>query len=66
LIFLIRHDTKKVNRLKHFLSWKEVRKNVKDKGGGGVDDAEEMMGEEGGEGGGGEGSGGGEFSLGVS
>ena len=30
LIFLIRHDRPKVNRLKTFLSWKDVRKNVKD------------------------------------
>ncbi|XHG07108.1 hypothetical protein AWENTII_010268 [Aspergillus wentii] len=37
LIFLIRHDKAKVSRLKTFLSWKDVRKNVKDsddKGGG--------------------------------
>ncbi|KAI9339880.1 transcription initiation factor IID, 18kD subunit-domain-containing protein [Obelidium mucronatum] len=33
VIFLIRHDAKKTNRLKQFLSWKDVRKNVKDKGG---------------------------------
>jgi transcription initiation protein SPT3 len=31
LIFLIRHDRSKVNRLSSFLSWKDVRKNVKDK-----------------------------------
>ncbi|KAI9756442.1 MAG: hypothetical protein M4579_003864 [Chaenotheca gracillima] len=39
LIFLIRHDKAKVSRLRTFLSWKEVRKNVKDsdeKGGGDV------------------------------
>jgi transcription initiation protein SPT3 len=38
LIFLIRHDKAKVARLRSFLSWKDVRKNVKetdDKGGGG-------------------------------
>jgi transcription initiation protein SPT3 len=38
LIFLIRHDKSKVSRLKTFLSWKDVRKNVKDsddKAGGG-------------------------------
>ncbi|KAI9688808.1 MAG: Transcription initiation protein spt3 [Bathelium mastoideum] len=38
LIFLIRHDKAKVSRLRTFLSWKDVRKNVKDsddKGGGG-------------------------------
>ncbi|KAI9741422.1 MAG: Transcription initiation protein spt3 [Claussenomyces sp. TS43310] len=36
LIFLIRHDSAKVSRLRTFLSWKDVRKNVKetdDKGG---------------------------------
>ncbi|KAI9847618.1 MAG: Transcription initiation protein spt3 [Sclerophora amabilis] len=41
LIFLIRHDKAKVSRLRTFLSWKEVRKNVKDsdeKGGGDVGD----------------------------
>ncbi|KAJ3113416.1 Transcription initiation protein spt3 [Physocladia obscura] len=32
LIFLIRHDVKKTNRMRQFLSWKDVRKNVKDKG----------------------------------
>lgn len=31
LIFLIRHDESKVNRLKSFLSWKDVRKMTKDK-----------------------------------
>lgn len=30
LIFLIRHDIAKVSRLRTFLSWKDVRKNVKD------------------------------------
>ena len=38
LIFLIRHDKAKVSRLRTFLSWKDVRKNVKDsddKGAGG-------------------------------
>ncbi|KAG0232879.1 Transcription initiation protein spt3 [Actinomortierella wolfii] len=42
LIFLIRHDRSKVNRLRTYLSWKEVRKNVKDSsdgtGGAGADD----------------------------
>ncbi|KAI9809219.1 MAG: hypothetical protein M1825_002510 [Sarcosagium campestre] len=40
LIFLIRHDKAKVSRLRTFLSWKDVRKNVKDsddKGGGDAD-----------------------------
>ncbi|RIB04297.1 transcription initiation factor IID, 18kD subunit-domain-containing protein [Gigaspora rosea] len=32
LIFLIRHDRAKVNRLRTYLSWKDVRKNVKDTG----------------------------------
>ena len=31
LIFLVRHNTEKVNRLRLFLSWKDVRKNVKEK-----------------------------------
>lgn len=30
MIFLIRHDKAKVNRLKTYLSWKDVRKNAKD------------------------------------
>ncbi|CCJ29140.1 unnamed protein product [Pneumocystis jirovecii] len=30
LIFLIRHDKPKVNRLKTYLSWKDVRKNAKE------------------------------------
>ncbi|KAG0043900.1 Transcription initiation protein spt3 [Gryganskiella cystojenkinii] len=42
LIFLIRHDRPKVNRLRTYLSWKDVRKNVKDSsegpGGPGGDD----------------------------
>ncbi|KAJ1659048.1 Transcription initiation protein spt3 [Dispira simplex] len=33
LIFLIRHDRSKVARLRTYLSWKDVRKNVKDSGG---------------------------------
>ncbi|KAI9823976.1 MAG: Transcription initiation protein spt3 [Phylliscum demangeonii] len=39
LIFQIRHDKAKVSRLRTFLSWKDVRKNVKsdDKGGGDAD-----------------------------
>ncbi|KAL1922357.1 uncharacterized protein VTP21DRAFT_9896 [Calcarisporiella thermophila] len=41
LIFLIRHDRAKVNRLRQFLSWKEVRKNAKDAGGG--DAVEDML-----------------------
>ena len=30
LIFLIRHDRGKVNRLRTYLSWKDVRKHAKD------------------------------------
>ncbi|KAI0034084.1 transcription initiation factor IID, 18kD subunit-domain-containing protein [Vararia minispora EC-137] len=40
LIFLIRHDRAKVNRLRTYLSWKDVRKHAKesnDAGGGGVE-----------------------------
>ena len=40
LIFLIRHDRGKVNRLRTYLSWKDVRKHAKDsggEGGGGVE-----------------------------
>jgi transcription initiation protein SPT3 len=40
LIFLMRHDRAKVNRLRSFLSWKDVRKNAKETGG---DQVEEMM-----------------------
>ncbi|KAI5124846.1 hypothetical protein M0805_007280 [Coniferiporia weirii] len=35
LIFLIRHDRAKVNRLRTYLSWKDVRKHAKDSGGDG-------------------------------
>jgi transcription initiation protein SPT3 len=41
LIFLIRYDHAKVNRLKTYLSWKDVRKNAKDTGGN--DAAEEIL-----------------------
>ncbi|PWN50024.1 TFIID-18kDa-domain-containing protein [Violaceomyces palustris] len=34
LIFLIRYDRAKVNRLRNYLSWKDVRKNAKDSGDG--------------------------------
>lgn len=37
LIFLIRHDKAKVNRLRTYLSWKDVRKNAKDTDGGVAD-----------------------------
>ncbi|KAG1449555.1 hypothetical protein G6F46_006614 [Rhizopus delemar] len=41
LIFLIRHDRAKVNRLRSFLSWKDVRKNAKDASGEQVEDVVE-------------------------
>ncbi|PVU97483.1 hypothetical protein BB561_000496 [Smittium simulii] len=41
LIFLIRHDRQKVSRLTEFLSWKDVRKNVKDREEAGEDIIEE-------------------------
>ena len=34
LIFIVRNDRAKVNRLRNYLSWKDVRKNAKDPGGG--------------------------------
>ncbi|KAK9471694.1 transcription initiation factor IID, 18kD subunit-domain-containing protein [Dipodascopsis tothii] len=40
LIFLIRHDKAKVNRLRTYLSWKDVRKNAKEQDGGGVEGAD--------------------------
>ncbi|KAJ3223985.1 Transcription initiation protein spt3 [Chytriomyces hyalinus] len=46
IIFLIRNDAKKVNRLKQYLSWKDVRKNVKDKGAAGPTDVVQEDGEE--------------------
>ncbi|KAI3406978.2 SPT3 [Candida oxycetoniae] len=52
VIFLIRHDKAKVNRLRTYLSWKDVRKNAKDQEGGGT---ESLL--EGGAGGAGEGNG---------
>ncbi|PPQ69257.1 hypothetical protein CVT26_003669 [Gymnopilus dilepis] len=36
LIFLVRHDRGKVNRLRTYLSWKDVRKHAKDSGGDGA------------------------------
>lgn len=40
LIFLIRYDRAKVNRLRTYLSWKDVRRNAKDSdnAGGAMDD----------------------------
>ncbi|KAK7033564.1 Transcription initiation protein spt3 [Paramarasmius palmivorus] len=43
LIFLIRHDRGKVNRLRTYLSWKEVRKHAKDSGGDGGGGVEEAL-----------------------
>ena len=37
VIFLIRNDKAKVNRLRSYLSWKDVRKNAKDQEGGGTE-----------------------------
>jgi transcription initiation protein SPT3 len=34
----MRHDRAKVNRLRSFLSWKDVRKNAKDASGDQIDD----------------------------
>ena len=45
LIFLIRHDKTKVNRIRHFLSWKEIKKKVtkNDAEPAEPDNAEEML-----------------------
>ncbi|RKP13288.1 transcription initiation factor IID, 18kD subunit-domain-containing protein [Piptocephalis cylindrospora] len=43
ILFIIRHDRVKVARLRNFLSWKDVRKNVKDNQGGGADPNEELV-----------------------
>ncbi|KAF5371210.1 hypothetical protein D9758_004112 [Tetrapyrgos nigripes] len=43
LIFLIRHDRGKVNRLRTYLSWKDVRKHAKDSGGDGGGGMEEAL-----------------------
>ncbi|KAI0806880.1 TFIID-domain-containing protein [Fomes fomentarius] len=45
LIFLIRHDRAKVNRLRTYLSWKDVRKHAKDsdgQAGAGIDSVETL------------------------
>ncbi|GAO51939.1 TFIID-18kDa-domain-containing protein [Saitoella complicata NRRL Y-17804] len=39
LIFIIRGDKAKVSRLRNYLSWKDVRKNAKEEGGGGDTEA---------------------------
>ncbi|SCU88533.1 LAMI_0D10440g1_1 [Lachancea mirantina] len=54
VIFLIRHDKAKVNRLRTYLSWKDLRKNAKDQdansaaaaGGGAVDPGEAQLDDE--------------------
>lgn len=43
LIFLIRDDRSKVNRLRTYMSWKDVRKNAKDSGGDGKPDVDEAI-----------------------
>ncbi|KAL0577464.1 Transcription initiation protein spt3 [Marasmius crinis-equi] len=43
LIFLIRHDRGKVNRLRTYLSWKDIRKHAKDSGGDGGAGVEEAL-----------------------
>ncbi|ODV62340.1 transcriptional regulator SPT3 [Ascoidea rubescens DSM 1968] len=53
VIFLIRHDKAKVNRLRTYLSWKDVRKNAKDQENGGVDPSADLIDEHGGGPGGG-------------
>ncbi|CAN3376323.1 hypothetical protein DIURU_004061 [Diutina rugosa] len=55
VIFLIRHDKAKVNRLRTYLSWKDVRKNAKDQENGGTEGL--IEGDAGGGGGGASGSG---------
>jgi len=45
IIFIIRHDKTKVNRITDFLSWKDVRKNAK-QASGGSNDADEVVEEE--------------------
>lgn len=46
LMFLYRGDKGKLNRLLHFLQWKDVRKNLNEQEGGGGADAELGVGEE--------------------
>ena len=40
LVFVLRHDKDKVNRLRTYLSWKDVRKHAKETDGGGAEDLE--------------------------
>jgi transcription initiation protein SPT3 len=46
LMFLYRGDKGKLNRLLHFLQWKDVRKNLNEQEGGGGADADLAVGEE--------------------
>lgn len=39
-MFILRHDRDKVNRLRTYLSWKDVRKTAKESGEGGGDDVD--------------------------
>lgn len=43
LIFLIRYDRAKVNRLRTYMSWKDVRKNAKESGGDGKGDVDDVL-----------------------
>ncbi len=43
LIFIIRDDKAKVNRLRTYMSWKDVRKNAKEPGGDGKGDVDDAI-----------------------
>ena len=43
LIFIIRDDRAKVNRLRTYMSWKDVRKNAKEPGGDGKGDVDDAL-----------------------
>lgn len=43
VIFIIRHDKAKVNRLRTYLSWKDVRKNAKDQENGDIGTGNDLM-----------------------
>ena len=43
LIFIIRDDKAKVNRLRTYMSWKDVRKNAKEPGGDGKADVDDAL-----------------------
>jgi transcription initiation protein SPT3 len=40
LVFILRHDKDKVNRLRTYLSWKDVRKHAKETDAPGADDVD--------------------------